>query len=168
MSVCRVIAVNFGGKRLGADYIIEIVDLAIGQFKSDRFERVLNLLWVSSGGNRKQIAILCKLPSKRDTLVGAAVIVGDFLESVEQMLIEGIEKATKRRPADESQSKLFAGFHRVVGIAVDRRELVLDGDQSVSQNGMGNLMSLLSMREMPTALTTPSSTSCLSAPIWSS
>lgn len=44
MSVCRVIAVNFGGKHLGADYIIEIVDFAIGQFKSDRFERVLNLL----------------------------------------------------------------------------------------------------------------------------
>ena len=140
MSVCRVIAVNFGGKRLGADYIIEIVDFAIGQFKSDRFERVLNLLWVSSGGNRKQIAILCKLPSKCDTLVGAAVIVGDFLESVEQMLIEGIEEATKRRPADESQSKLFADFHRVVGIAVDRRELVLDGDQPVSQNGMLSLI----------------------------
>ena len=96
MSVCRVIAVNFGGKHLGADYIIEIVDFAIGQFKSDRFERVLNLLWVSSGGNRKQIAILCKLPSKCDTLVGAIAAVGDFLESVEGVLIERIEESAER------------------------------------------------------------------------
>ena len=123
MPVCRLIARQYGRNRSVNILAIEVADLTVGQFQFAGFERVLNLLRVSGRGNREQILVLRKFPRERDALVGAVVNLGDFAEPVEQMLVERVKESTERRPADKSQTELFAGFQRVLRVAVDRGEL---------------------------------------------
>ena len=137
MPVCRLIARQYGRNRSVNVLAIEVADLTVGQFQFAGFERVLNLLRVSGRGNREQILVLRKFPRERDALVGAVVNLGDFAEPVEQMLVERVKESTERRPADKSQTELFAGFQRVLRVAVDRGELVLDGHETISQNIVG-------------------------------
>ena len=63
--------------------------------------------------------------------------LGDFAEPVEQMLVERVEESAEWRPADKSQTELFAGFQRVFRVAVDRGERVLDGHETIAQNIAG-------------------------------